>query len=168
MSAKKWEYLVSPGFEIRKVIASHYLENCETIIDVGAFRKKLPIKHNATLHTIDPLSTIKDAFHGKFSDWLNSDPYVEGVVGVALLGFDFENDQNEWDCLLGFLERVDTLVVECATEFGPSMSQLNKLILDLGNSFVRETQIVLNLPKVETDGFPVFNLRTMIVLRKVK
>ena len=48
MATKKWEYLVSSEFEIRKIIASHYLSSCDTIIDIGAFRKKLPIKHNAT------------------------------------------------------------------------------------------------------------------------
>lgn len=167
MDTKKWEYLVSSEFEIRKVIACHYLRDCETIIDVGAFRKKLPIKHNATVYTIDPLKTINNSFHGTFSEWVDSDPYIHGSVGMALLGFDFEDNQNEWDYLVRFLSKVDILVVECASEFGPSTNQLNRLIMDLSFSFVREAKFVLNLPNVEVDGFPVYNLRTMIILRKV-
>lgn len=167
MNTKKWEYLVSSEFEIRKVIASHYFQNCDTVIDVGAFKKKLPITHNATLHTIDPLGTIKDAFHGSFGDWVDSLPYIHGHVGMALLGFDFEGDENEWNYLINFMGCVDILVVECATEFGPSTNQLNRLIMDLSSSFVREAKFVLNLPNVEVEGFPVYNLRTMVVLRKV-
>jgi hypothetical protein len=168
MDTKRWEYLVSPQFNIRKVIAVEYLKDCETIIDVGAFKKKLPIKHNATLYTIDPLETISEAFHGKFSDWIKSEPILYGKVGVALLGFDFEGDDYEWEHLVSFLQNVDVIVLECATEFDSSMSQMNKLLLDLHSIFAREARFQLDLPDIDIDGFPVFNLRTINILKRIK
>lgn len=164
MATKKWEYLVSSEFEIRKIIASHYLSSCDTIIDIGAFRKKLPIKHNATLHSIDPLVSIDNAFHGTFSEWVASSPYIHGKVGVALLGFDFEGQDDEYKSLVEFIKKVDIIVVEFAYDFEPSRLQVERLLKDV--DLVEHSSIFLELPPVQTEGFPVFNKRKIHIAER--
>jgi len=166
MNIGRWEYLVSSEFEIRKIIACHYLHDCDTIVDIGAYRKKLPIKHNATLHTVDPLETIDGAFHGTFSQWLDSSPYMHGKIGVALLGFDFEGNEKDYKLLVEFIKKIDVLVVEYAYDFEPSVLQVKKLLDDI--DLIHHSSFFLDLPDVHTEGFPLFNRRKMYIAEGLK
>jgi hypothetical protein len=165
---KKWEYLISPDFEIRRIITSHYLSDCDTIIDVGAYKKKLPINKNATIHTIDPLSTINRAFHGTFSEWLESSPYLHGKIGIALLGFDFEGNEKEMNDLFQFLKTCHAIVLEYAILHEPSRMQIQEVINQVVDYFDISSTIHLDLPKTQYDGFPTFAERVIYVLKRKK
>lgn len=168
MSEKKWEYLISPDFEIRKIITSHYLSDCDTIVDIGAYKKKLPISKNITIHTIDPLSTIDRAFHGTFSQWLESSPYLHGKIGVALLGFDFESNEKEMVDLFRFLKTCHVIVLECAILHKPSLLQVQEAMKYLVDDFDISSTIYLDLPKTEYEGFPTFAERVVYVIKRKK
>jgi hypothetical protein len=164
----KWEYLISDEFEIRKVIAAHYLKDCDTIIDVGAYKKKIAITHNATIHTIDPLKTISGAFHGTFSEWLDSSPYIHGRIGIALLGFDFESNTKETENLFSFIKKCDTIILECAVLYKESIVQVQQVIDYIYNDFDILSKIYLDLPKIESAGFPVYSERVMYNIKRKK
>lgn len=164
----KWEYLISDEFEIRKVITAHYLKDCDTIIDVGAYKKKIDIKHNATIHTIDPLETISGAFHGTFSEWLDSSPYIHGKIGIALLGFDFESNIKEINSLFSFIKRCDTIILECAILYKESLNQVQDLINHIHDDFNIVSTLYLDLPKVESVGFPTYSERIIYVIKRKK
>jgi hypothetical protein len=159
----RWEYLISDDFYVRKIIASHYLSKNEVVVDVGCYRQPLPI-YDRELHTIDPLNTIDGAFHGTFKEWYMHHSNIQKTIGAALLGFDFESNEEEYQCLIRFLQKVKTVVVEYAEEFEPASHQVARLLKDIPLDIT--TRISLQLPMVEVDGFPVYNKRQMIILER--
>ena len=159
---KRWEYLLSEQYDIRKVIAWHYLKNCDVCIDIGAYGKPIPYIKN--IHSIDPLATMSDSFHGTISQWIEEFlPKLSGTIGVALLGFDIEGD-GEYEKLLSLLKISSTIVLEYAVDFGPSNQQSKDLLERIPHKV--ETVINLELPNVETEGFPTYSKRKIIILKR--
>lgn len=159
----RWEYLISDEFFIRKIIASHFLSKNDVVIDVGCYKQPLPII-DKKMHIIDPLASVEGAFHGTFKEWYMYNPVTPHNTGVALLGFDFENNEEEYQCLIRFLQKVQTIVVEYAEEFEPAVHQTNRLLRDVPLKVT--TMISLELPAIEIDGFPVYNKRKIIILER--
>ena len=159
---KRWEYLLSEEYEIRKVIAWHYLKNCDVCIDIGAYGKPIPYIKN--IHSIDPLATMSDSFHGTIGQWIEEFlPKLSGTVGVALLGFDIEGD-GEYEKLLNFLKNVDVIVLECALEFEPSVQKTNDLLKNINHKV--ESVINIELPPIQEEGYPPFSKRKMYILKR--
>lgn len=168
MDTKRWEYLSSSEFNIRKVIAAHYLNECDVVVDVGAFNETLPVNTNVELHSIDPLSTIDNAFHGTFSEWLPTFKNNEKKIGVALLGFDFEGDDEEFSSLVSFLSSAHLVVLEYATLFKPSQDQVGKVLMNVHKYFDIGVAFNLDLPEIVCDGFPTYHNRVMYILTRKK
>ena len=160
---KRWEYLISEQYKIRKIIASHYLSSCDNVIDVGSYGEHLIGIDANKLHSIDPLMSIPDSFHGTFSEWLSRNQNLYGTIGVAILGFDIEGD-GEYEELLSFLIGVDTIVLEYAMEFEPSVQQSKHLMSQIPHKV--ETVINLELPEVKTEGFPTYSKRKITILKR--
>jgi len=159
---KRWEYLLSKEYEIRKVIAWHYLKECDVCIDIGAYGKPIPYLIN--IHSIDPLLTMEDSFHGTVGEWIDQIfPTVSGTVGVALLGFDIEGE-GEYEKLLQLLKNVEVIVLECALEFEPSVQKTNDLLNNINHKV--ETVINIELPPIQEEGYPTYSKRKMYILKR--
>lgn len=159
----RWEYLISNEFYIRKVIAAHYLKNCNVVVDVGCYKQKLPI-YDGILHSIDPLGTVDGAFHGTFKEWYMNNIHVKSGTGVCLLGFDFSNNEEEIQCLLRFLQSTDVIVLEHAFEFEESSEQCEKIMNNIPHKI--SSWFIMDLPRISVPGFPVYGKRKMYILER--
>lgn len=160
---KRWEYLVSEKFKIRKTIAAHYLSSHDNVIDVGSYGEHLIGIDFNKLHSIDPLRSIPDAFHGTFCEWLRKHKTLNGTIGVCLLGFDIEGD-GEYEELLSFVKKSDTIVLEYPVEYEPAIHKSHDLMSKIPHKV--ETVINLELPEVQTEGFPTYSKRRIFILKR--
>jgi hypothetical protein len=98
---KSWEYLVTPAYQTRYVLAAHYLDACADVVEVGGYRTPisgfLRAPHRSVT-VIDPL--IEPGEHDMLAGqpcrvrhvraFFQDVPDLPATYGLALLGFDLE------------------------------------------------------------------------------
>ena len=159
----RWEYLTTKEFSIRHHITEYFIKDCDAVIDVGAYKKKL--NTNGVLYTIDPLKTLEDSFHDSLYNWNieYSEIFKYNNYAVVALGLDIEGDSNEIDTLIKLIQNSNVTIIEYATEYRNSINQYNYILKSLINK-KESTTIHISLPKIITDGFKPFYKRVIHVL----
>lgn len=164
-----WEYLSSPPFTWRHVLAAHYLKEFDTIIEIGSLHQ--PIDRYLTHEfkkclCVDPLM---EPFKGEKSEHLscdyrevNFDPYL-GSFALVLMGLGLPVDEK----LFALVNAAKLIVIDFATDFPPAQI-LFQLICDF------TVQKVVFKMRCDLSGnhfgdpsphFPVYPLREFYVLK---
>lgn len=164
----RWNYLYSPPFLVRQVIAAHYLNNLKTIIELGGWKSPISgfLSHDyQQIINIDPLiENYKEErlFHSK-KDYREFDflPYTKEPYGLVCLGFELPCSLK----LINLCNKADRLVIEYPSNHSPSIYEfaLLKPYLKL------QLDIKLQLDLTDNDfgnlenSFPVFPHRTLYI-----
>jgi hypothetical protein len=151
----RWEYLVTYPYTVRHQIAEHFVQDYDTVIDVGVYKHKID-----GAICIDPLGTV-DGFYGTASQWLAVNT-LPNRYAVILLGCAIEGDQQEWEAVRQIVSSSSLVVLEWATDYVSPFGDPSLLMVGFNTIF--HAQYVL--PDVDTPGFPVYNKRIMIVGKK--
>lgn len=151
----RWEYLSVNPFDVRYVIAEHFVSDFPEVVDVGTYKRELNLKKK--LWCVDPLGST-DGFRGTVAEfWREFNP--SGPYGVVCLGFDLQGGQAEVDAMVELCQGADRLVLEWATEYeqpviAPSfLVDRRRLLAD----------IHLDLTAPNVPGHPVYSLRQLQV-----
>jgi hypothetical protein len=172
----RWEYLLTPAFQTRYVLAAHYVKDCPVVVEVGGWKNCIAdyLDEHHTVVTIDPLAEprvnqasvncIKKSLQDVDTSFLKAQDF-----GLVFLGFELVGERSNvaMDKLVSMVNQARTVVLEYSIKHSPSGIQANillgrcnkqiylKTILDLsGNN--------LNLP---ADSFPPFYERMFMVMR---
>jgi len=170
---REWSYLTINSFQVRHVIAAHYLRECPHIIEIGGYRT--PITNFLTHDfeqavSVDPLIEPKQTptvLHAqedfRFFDFK---PYLTKPFGLVLLGMDLPFDFK----LLQMAASAKIVVVEFSPAYLPSQAQFDflsqtihfqihlKIGLDLSDCGWEETQ----------NSYPIRPHRLLYVLNNIE
>jgi len=151
----RWEYLLTPAYRLRHAIAAHLVADCQTVVDVGAYRLPLPVSQ--VLYSIDPLATIPDAHHCTVSEFWAHHGDLAGF-GLVMLGLDMTGGASEMHALRAMMDAASVTVLEWATSYGPSAGQAAWLMAER----TLDVDMTLRLPEVCCDGYPARRERRLV------
>lgn len=159
----RWEYLITPEYSIRHRVAEYFVENFDLVIDIGTYKKQLNI--NSKLHSIDPLKTLPNTFHGTVFEWFKkyNQELINTDYAVVILGCHIEGDDNEISTVIDLIYNSKISVVEFSINHYPGVDQFNTILLKSRKKIVH--QIDFTFPSVGTPGFPeLYNKRVLYTL----
>ena len=182
--AREWTYLVTPAFQTRYILAAHYLEPCEHIVEIGGYRTPITRflrtpKRSVTVldPRVEPLE--RDELLGQgcrvrhvqtlfqdHHDW-------PAEYGLALLGLDFElyelprrRRQSVLDRFAPVVLGAHRIVIEIARDWPASRWLAGWVMKQTG--YDKVLQVTLDLKGdlgVDLSGsWPPFWRRTLMVL----
>ena len=134
----EWAYLTSPAFQLRYVLAAHFVHACPDVVEIGGYKTpidKFLTGYHTSVTALDPLVQF---YSGKY---LNGKPcYVQHLpipfqdynnyplkdYGLIALGMHI---QGELGVLYELVMRSAVTVVEFASDFTPACEQYIALCL---------------------------------------
>ena len=156
-TSARWEYLITPAYQVRQAIAAYYVRRCPVVVDVGAYRVALPV--SGELHTIDPLCTIPGAYHGGVGAWWAEHSALRGF-GLALLGIDILGGAGEVRAVDEMIDAAAVTVIEWSRTHPSSLRQIDQFLRNRRPAVT----MMLSLPNIGTAGFPVHGERQLVVI----
>ena len=169
----RWEYLSTPPFLTRYVLAAHYLKDLPFVVEVGGYKNCVAdfLPSSVRVVTADPLCERRSegnlVAHRKRIeevDW----SFLKGRrYGVAALGLDLCDAAASTDVLVGLMAESEVSVVETPEKFAPGMSQMAKIVERSGRQV--HVKVLLDLKgnrlDLPADSFPPFYERLLMVLK---
>jgi len=169
----RWEYLSTPSFKSRYVLAAHYLRHCKRIIEVGGYKNCVSefLSEGCEVFAVDPYLDLPESISARrFTIPISKFDLscVSGQsFGLACLGFDIGVESVDFFRISDLTQRADVVVLECADEHLPSVLGVEILMRESGKKV--ELTVGMNLTgnklDIPADGYPPFFKRTLIVLR---
>jgi hypothetical protein len=138
----EWKYLYSESFQIRNVLAAHYVRACRTVVELGGW--KTPIdrfltgRHQAVF-VVDPFIREYESadlngdacrirhIRGRFQDvwWQIAHPREYGLV---MLGLELQDlSEEDFRVLCDLVDNARTVVIEFPSTWEPSRAQYERL-----------------------------------------
>jgi len=159
----KWEYLITPEYSVRHRIAEYFVDSFDLVIDIGTYKKELNI--NSKLHSIDPLKTLPNTFHGTVFEWFKTynEELIDTNYAVVILGCHIEGDDDEISTVINLIYNSKISVIEFPIDHQPSLNQFNTILFKSGKKIIHK--IDFTFPLVGTPGFPeLYNKRVLYTL----
>lgn len=165
----EWKYLYSKPFQIRYVIAAHYLKDCPSIIEIGGYKSPItdflshPFKQVVSVDPLIEPRREQRILHAK-EDFrtFNFTPYTKDPYALVILGLDLPMDMKLYYLAAG----ARRLIIEFPPKHPPSKLQFDTLVESLGLNI--ELKVGLDLSGNDfgdlTGSSPVFPHRELYVL----
>jgi len=169
----RWEYLITPPFKTRYVLAAHWVQHCPVIVDVGGWKncvaEFLPAENPAIVYAIDPLLEIPEdrrviQLRKELKDV--ELPASDEPFGLVAIGFEIDAGPS-FEKLVRLAERADTVVLEGAMRYPPSVEGLENLTARVNKSVSLTLKLDMKGSPLDIppDSFPPFFERQMFVLK---
>ena len=149
--------MVQDPYTVRHRIAEYFVADCSQVVDVGVYKCWLDV--SGELYEIDPLNTV-GGFVGSVADWWQKYNDMSGF-GLVVLGMAVEGGEVDRAALLEMAKVASVVVVEWAKDYVNPLVSPEELLS--GRDIV--LTLDMELPMLDTPGYPVFNKRRMVVGR---
>ena len=167
----KWDYLTTPLFRARYVLAAHFLpKHITTIVEVGGWKNCIvDYLESGTVIAIDPLLEIPA--NPRVQPYLMrvQDFPLELLRGssfaLVIMGFDILN-RKDLAALGEMMNLADVIIVEHAIEHETNLHELASLLREVNAVPTLRIQIDLSGNHLEASEFPPFFKRELIMLER--
>ena len=141
-ATRNWQYLDSPAFATRYVLAAHFVKECRCVIEIGGTTS--PIDHFLT-GTHQQVLVLDPFVSESHSPTLNGKPCAVAHVrarfqdvdwhvprdaeyGLVMLGMDIQGmESHHYEQLFELVNRATVTVIEFPTSWAPSREQFNRI-----------------------------------------
>lgn len=172
----EWKYLLSEPFQVRHVLAAHFVRDCDHIVEVGGY--KLPITwfltagQHKSITVIDPLVTplVSDRHNGyvctvrHVATEVQLMPIPESKFGLVALGLNVRGDPRHFYEMVACAEIV---VLEFPPDFDPSVELFENTLAYSRKQITLKFDLDLSGNDFGdmTDSYPPRPKRRMVVLK---